>query len=104
MSFLQLAPIIFGGMPGIIQYLRMHGLLASATDCEKVHGLAVPVKMLVHLRCRNVQMVEDPRTDMSDGISWYCPHFYTRKSIGENSFFTKLCLPLQSCICSLHVG
>ena len=32
---------------------------------------------------------------MSDGISWYCPQCYTRKSIRQNSFFTKSRLPLQ---------
>ena len=49
----------------------------------------------VHCRCHNVHMVERERADVSDGVSWYCPQCYTRKSIRSNSFFDKSRLPLK---------
>ena len=54
-------------------------------------------------RCRNVRMVERPRTDVSDGISWYCPYCYTRKGIREKSFFAKSCLPLQKWVLLIYM-
>ena len=110
MSLLQVGPIIFGGTPRIIQYLKMHGLLASANGLFKVRKSSyisshcVIVRMPLPLtRCRNVRMVERPRTDVSDGISWYCPYCYTRKSIREKSFFAKSCLPLQKWVLLIYM-
>ena len=34
-------------------------------------------------------------SDVSDGVSWWCPHCKSRKSIWEGSFFTKSRLTLQ---------
>ena len=40
-------------------------------------------------------MQERQRADISDGVSWYCPQCYTRKSIHEGSLFSKSKLSLQ---------
>ena len=40
-------------------------------------------------------MVERPRKDVSDGVSWCCPVCKRRKSIREGSFFAKSRLPLE---------
>ena len=40
MSLLQLGPVLFGGTPGIIQYFRRHGLLATRMDCSRYVILA----------------------------------------------------------------
>ena len=47
-------------------------------------------------------MIERERTDVSDGISWYCPQCYTRKSIRQNSFFAKSRLPLQKWVLLIY--
>ena len=47
-------------------------------------------------------MQERQRADVSDGMSWYCPQCYTRKSIREGSFFSKLKLSLQKWLLLLH--
>ena len=52
-------------------------------------------------RC-NVSMQERSREDVSDGISWYCPRCYTRKSIRDGSFFAKSKLSLQKWLLLLH--
>ena len=35
MSFLVIGPVLFGGVAGIIQYLRQRHLLASTCDCSR---------------------------------------------------------------------
>ena len=47
-------------------------------------------------------MQERQRDDVSDGVSWYCPRCYTRKSIREGSFFSKSKLSLQKWLLLLH--
>ena len=39
---------------------------------------------------------------MSDGVSWYCPQCYTRKSIRQNSFFPKSRLPLKKWVLLIY--
>ena len=47
MSLLQLGPVIFGGTPGIIQYLRRHGLLASTMAYQgKISTIMQPKKYI----------------------------------------------------------
>ena len=36
-----------------------------------------------------VPMREIARTDVTDGVSWYCPHCKSRKSIRDGIFFFK---------------
>ena len=50
MAWLELGPIIFGGIEGIIDHLRQHNLLATQKSCQ---------------RC-TVSMRERPRDDVSD--------------------------------------
>lgn len=40
-------------------------------------------------------MVERRRSDVSDNVSWWCPHCKSRKSIRDGSFFAKSRLTLQ---------
>ena len=47
-------------------------------------------------------MQERRRDDISDGVSWYCPQCYTRKSIRDGSFFSKSKLTLQKWLLLLH--
>ena len=42
------------------------------------------------------------RDDVSDGVSWYCPQCYTRKSIRDGSFFSKSKLSLKKWFLLLH--
>ena len=35
MSLLQLGPVMFGGVDGIIAYMRANGLLARSLDCQR---------------------------------------------------------------------
>ena len=44
-------------------------------------------------------MQERVQSDVSDGVSWYCPQCYTRKSIRDGSFFSK---SLQKWMLLLH--
>ena len=41
-------------------------------------------------------MQERVRSDVSDGVSWYCPQCYTRKSIRDGSFFSKSKITLHA--------
>ncbi len=79
-SMRKLGPIIFGGTPRIITYLRSKGLLASTMTCSF-----------------GTQMVERVRNDISDGIRWKCPNTAcnTSKSVRVGSFFDKSRLELQ---------
>ena len=86
MALLEIGPIVFGGTPGIIQYMRNHHLLATQQNCS---------------RC-NVPVRERPRPDVSDGISWWCPSCKTRKSIRNGSFFQKSHITLQKWLLLLH--
>ena len=45
-------------------------------------------------RC-NIQMREQPRRDVNDQVSWWCPHCKMRKTIREGSFFHKSHIALQ---------
>ena len=87
MALLEIGPIVFGGTPGIIQYMRNHHLLATQQNCG---------------RC-NVPMRERPRSDVSDGVSWWCPSCKTRKSIRNGSFFQKSHITLQKWLLLLHL-
>ena len=78
---------MFGGTPGIIQYIRNHHLLATQQNCS---------------RC-NVPMRERPRPDVSDGVSWWCSSCKTRKSIRNGSFFQKSHITLQKWLLLLHL-
>ena len=40
-------------------------------------------------------MTERPRSDVSDGVSWWCRGCKGRKSIRDGSFFTKSRLTIQ---------
>ena len=46
------------------------------------------------VRCAAL-MVKRRRSDVSDGVSWWCPHCKGRKSIRDGSFFAKSRLTLQ---------
>ena len=50
-----------------------------------------------------MQMVERPRDDVSDGVSWYCPQCYARKSIRTGSFFVKSWLSLQKLVLLMYM-
>ena len=78
-AWLQLGPIIFGGVEGIISHMRQHHLLAAQKTCQ---------------RC-GVNMRERPRDDVSDKFCWWCPQCKTRKSIRDGSFFAKSRIPLM---------
>ena len=84
MSYLELGPIIFGGNPGILQYLRQHRLLSSSEDCDKCSTAQ-----------NTVNMVERPRASLSDGVTWRCPQCHAMKSIRTGSFFSKSRLSLM---------
>ena len=53
------------------------------------------------VRCA-VPMVERRRSDVSDGVSWWCPHCKGRKSIRDGSFFAKSRLTLQKWLILMH--
>ena len=84
MSYLELGPIIFGGNPGILQYLRQHRLLSSSKDCDKCSTAQ-----------NTVNMVERPCASLSDGVTRRCPQCHTMKSIRTGSFFSKSRLSLM---------
>ena len=46
------------------------------------------------VRCA-LPMMERRRSDVSDNVSWWCPHCKSRKSIRDGSFFAKSRLTLQ---------
>ena len=48
-------------------------------------------------RCPNTPMIEWPREDVPDGVSWYCPQCYTRKSIRRSR------LPLQKWVILMYM-
>ena len=86
MALLDIGPTIFGGTAGIIPYMRTHHLLAQQQNCS---------------RC-GVSMREWPRSDVRDGVSWWCPSCKTRKSIRKGSFFEKSHITLQQWLLLLH--
>ena len=87
-SLLQLGDTIWGGTDKIISFLRRNGLLASAKNCSRLAVFVRSDLYIIYYRCR-VPMQECVRSDVSDGVSWYCPQCYTRKSIRDGSFFSK---------------
>ena len=55
------------------------------------------------LLCRClVPMREIARTDVTDGVSWYCPHCKSQKSIRDGSFFSKSHITLQKWMILIH--
>ena len=48
-------------------------------------------------------MEERERSDVSDGVSWYCPQCYTRKTIRDGSFFSKSRLTLQKWLLMMYL-
>ena len=71
-------PVIWGGTPAVIAWMRSRGLLASNATCICGHA-----------------MRERRRSDISDGISWYCPSCKKTKTIRKDSFFAKSKMTLQ---------
>ena len=71
-------PVVWGGTPTIIAWLRSKGLLASSCTCL----------------CGNA-MRERSKRQITDGICWYCPSCKKTKSIRKGSFFEKSKLTLQ---------
>ena len=53
-------------------------------------------------RC-NIQMREQPRRDVSDKFSWWCPQCKTRKTIREGSFFHKSHTTLQQWLLLIYL-
>ena len=49
-----------------------------------------------------VPMREIARTDVTDGVSWYCPHCKSRKSIRDGIFFSKSHITLQKWMILIH--
>ena len=47
-------------------------------------------------------MCQRPRSDVSDGFSWWCPQCKTRKSIQDHSFFTKSRMTLQKWVLLMY--
>ena len=86
MSLLDIGPVIFGAKEGLIDYLRRHHLLADHLNCS---------------RC-GIGMRERPRSDVSDGVSWWCPQCKSRKTVRDNSFFKKSHLSLQNWLLLMH--
>ena len=93
-SLMQLGPVMFGGVDGIIDSLRHNGLLACNLDYNFYYGQQVVLLAYIEkiLRC-SVPMQDRPRSDVSDGRCWRCPQCKGRKSIREGSFFAKFRLP-----------
>ena len=58
--------------------------------------------MIITYRC-SAAMEERERSDVSDGVSWYCPQCYTRKTIREGSFFSKSRLTLQKWLLMMYL-
>ena len=52
-------------------------------------------------RC-GLAMREQPRPDVSDGVSWWCLGCKTRKNIRHGSFFTKSHITQQNWLLLLH--
>ena len=48
-------------------------------------------------------MEERERSDISDGVSWYCPQCYTRKTIRNGSFFSISRLTLQKWLLLMYL-
>ena len=48
-------------------------------------------------------MKERELSDSSDGVSWYCPQCYTRKSIRDGSFFSNSHLSLQKLLLIMYL-
>ena len=86
MSLLDIGPVIFGAKEDLIDYFRRHHLLADHLNCS---------------RC-GIGMRERPRSDVSDGVSWWCPQCKTRKTVRENSFFKNSRLSLQKWLLLMH--
>ena len=57
--------------------------------------------MLVY-RC-SVAMEERELSDSSDGVSWYRPQCYIRKSIRDGCFFSDSCLSLQKLLLIMYL-
>lgn len=47
-------------------------------------------------------MEERPRSDVSDGVSWWCRACKTRCSIRKDSFFSKSCPMLQKWMVAMY--
>ena len=48
-------------------------------------------------------MEERERSDVSDGVNWYCPQCYTRKTIRDGSFSSKSRLTLQKWLLMMYL-
>ena len=48
-------------------------------------------------------MEEKEHSDVSNGVSWYCPQCYTRKTIRDGIFFSKSHLTLQKWLLMMYL-
>ena len=78
-SLLELGPVIFGGIDGIISFLQGKGLLAQQKTC---HRCLVPMNIA-------------RKASLTDGRAFRCPQCHTYTSLRSGSFFAKSRLPLQ---------
>ena len=78
MSILQLGPVMFGETDQLITYLQSKNLLASNKTCP----------------CGSAMQLS-ARSDVSDGVRFWCPDCHKCATIREGSFFSKSRLPLQ---------
>ena len=53
-------------------------------------------------RC-SFAMKEREHSDVSDGVSWYCPQCYAHKTIRDGSFFSKSRLTLQKWLLMMYL-
>ena len=48
-------------------------------------------------------MEERERSDVSDGVSWYCPQWHTLKTIRDGNFFSKSRMTLQKWLLMMYL-
>ena len=87
-NLLELGPVIFGGIDGIISFLQGKGLLAQQKIC---HHCLVPMNIA-------------RRASLTDGHAFWCPQCHTYTSLRSGSFFAKSRLPLQKCATTANVS
>ena len=93
---------MFGGTDKIIAYLCSHCLLSASKSCSRYLNTNTINLKNVYCRC-SFAMEERERSDISDGVSWYCPQCYTRNTIKDGSFFSKSHLTLQKWLLLMYL-
>ena len=86
-SLLELSPVIFGGIDGIISFLQGKGLLAQQKTC---HRCLVPMNIA-------------RRASHTGGCAFRCPQCHTYTSLRSGSFFVKSRLPLQKWLLLIYL-